>query len=174
MSRIRCACTESVSLIAAMTRAPDPDLSGFDLTDFLPYRLNAAAARVSRAFARRYRDDFGLSIPEWRVLAHLHAARGTPVSVRDIEAHAEIEKSTASRAATRLTRAGLVARAAQDGDRRLVALTLTPAGRALMARLIPVALEFQAELLAELGPAAPGLVAALDALEPGTGAAISP
>jgi len=160
MSRIRCACTETVSLIAPMTRAPD-----FDLTDFLPYRLNAAAARVSRAFARRYRDEFGLSIPEWRVLAHLYAARGTPVSVRDIEAHADIEKSTASRAAARLAQAGLVARAAQDADRRLVALTLTDQGRALMARLIPVALAFQAELLAELGPAAPGLSAALDALE---------
>jgi DNA-binding MarR family transcriptional regulator len=104
-------------------------------------------------------------VAEWRVLAHLHAARGTPVSVRDIEAHADIEKSTASRAAARLAQAGLVARAAQDADRRLVALTLTDRGRALMARLIPVALAFQAELLAELGPAAPGLAAALDALE---------
>jgi DNA-binding MarR family transcriptional regulator len=148
------------ALIRAMTRTPH-----LDLADFLPYRLNAAAARVSRAFARRYRDDFGLSIPEWRVLAHLHAASGTPVSVRDIEAHAEMEKSTVSRAAARLAQAGLVARAAQDADRRLIALTLTDRGCDLMTRLIPVALAFQAELLAELGPAAPGLSAALDALE---------
>lgn len=142
-----------------------PDTSRFDLAQFLPYRLNAAAARVSRTFARRYRDEFGLSIPEWRVLAHLHAAEGRPVSVRDIEARAEMEKSMVSRAAARLAQAGLVDRGAQDADRRLVALTLTDRGHDLMARLIPVALDFQVELLAALGPAAPGLAAALDALE---------
>lgn len=137
----------------------------FDLATFLPYRLNAAAARVSRAFERRYRAEFGLSIAEWRVLAHLHAARGQPVSVRDIEARAEMEKSTVSRAATRLGQAGHVARTAQDADRRLLHLRLTAQGQALMARLIPVALAFQDALLAELGPAAPGLEAALDRLE---------
>lgn len=144
-----------------MTKSPD-----FDLTSFLPYRLNTAADGVSRAFARRYRDDFGLSIAEWRVLAHLHAARGQPVSVRDIQARAGMEKSMVSRAAARLTDAGHLARAAQDTDRRLLHLTLTAQGRALMTRLIPVALAFQAELVARLGPAAPGLVAALDALTP--------
>jgi DNA-binding MarR family transcriptional regulator len=136
----------------------------FDLASFLPYRLNTTADGVSRAFARRYRDEFGLSIAEWRVLAHLHAARGQPVSVRDIEARAGMEKSMVSRAAARLTGAGHVARTAQHADRRLLHLTLTPQGRALMGRLIPVALAFQAELLARLGPTAPGLVAALDAL----------
>lgn len=145
---------------------PKPETPQFDLAGFLPYRLNAAAARISRGFARRYREDFGLSIAEWRVLAHLHAAAGQPVSIRDIEASADLEKSTASRTAARLAEAGLVARTARDSDRRLLTLTLTEAGEKLMARLIPVALEFQSELLAELGPAAPGLAAALDALEP--------
>jgi DNA-binding MarR family transcriptional regulator len=143
-----------------MSAPPD-----FDLAAFLPYRLNTAAERVSRAFARRYRDEFGLSIAEWRVLAHLHAARGAPVSVRDIEARVAMEKSQVSRAAQRLAEAGHIAKAAQDGDRRLVALTLTPQGRALMARLVPVALAFQAELLDRLGPEAAGLAAALDRLD---------
>lgn len=147
-----------------MTRPAD-----FDLSRFLPYRLNAAAARVSRAFERHYRAEFGLTIPEWRVLAHLHAAQGQPVSVRDVEARVEMEKSQVSRAASRLEAAGLIAKGAQDADRRLLALSLTPAGRDLMARIIPVALAFQAELLAALGPAAPGLAAALDALDAGTG-----
>lgn len=149
-----------------MSAPPD-----FDLAAFVPYRLNAAAARVSRAFERRYRDEFGLSIAEWRVLAHLHAARGEPVSVRDIEARVAMEKSQVSRAAQRLAEAGHIAKAAQAGDRRLLALSLTPQGRALMARLIPVALAFQAELMARLGPAAPGLAAALDALDGAEGRA---
>jgi DNA-binding MarR family transcriptional regulator len=144
------------------------DDAQFDLASFLPYRLNTAADGVSRAFARRYRQEFGLSIAEWRVLAHLHAAQDQPVSVRDIEARAGMEKSMVSRAAARLTDAGHIDRTAQDSDRRLLHLTLTPQGRALMARLIPVALDFQAELVARLGPAAQGLVAALNALTPDT------
>jgi DNA-binding MarR family transcriptional regulator len=139
----------------------DP-IARFDLGAFLPYRLNAAAARVSRAFAEHYRAEFGISIAEWRVLAHLHHAG--PVSVRDIEARTEMEKSKVSRAATRLEEAGFVAKAANDADRRLVQLTLTPAGSALVARLLPVAMRFQAELKARLGPHAEGLEAALSVL----------
>ena len=48
-----------------------PALNGdaFRLEDFLPYKLSVAANRVSRLFARRYFEAYGLSIPEWRVLA---------------------------------------------------------------------------------------------------------
>lgn len=137
-------------------------VADFDLARFLPYRLNAAAARVSRAFAEHYRDEFGISIAEWRVLVHLHQAGA--VSVRDIEARTEMEKSKVSRAASRLEAAGHVAKAVNDADRRLVELTLTPKGQALVARLLPVAMRFQAELTARLGPHAEPLDRALTIL----------
>jgi DNA-binding MarR family transcriptional regulator len=139
----------------------DP-VAEFDLGRFLPYRLSAAAARVSRAFAEHYREEFGISIAEWRVLVHLHHAG--PVSVRDIEARTEMEKSKVSRAASRLEAAGHVAKAINDADRRLVELTLTPKGRALVARLLPVAMRFQDEMKARLGPHAGPLDAALSIL----------
>ena len=135
----------------------------FDLDTFLPYRLATAASRMSRAFAERYRAEFGISIPEWRVLAHLHQSGGG-VSVRDIEARVDMEKSKVSRAATRLEQAGLVAKVIDDSDRRLVSLSLTPQGQALIARILPVALRFQAEMQAQLGDLAPALDAALSAL----------
>ena len=127
-------------------------MTGFDLDDFLPYQLAVAAARVSRGFAERYREDFGITIPEWRVLAHLSAA-GRPVSVREIHARVDMDKSKVSRAAARLERAGLVTKAENATDRRLVALTMTPAGAALVARIVPVALDWQAEMTARLGSA---------------------
>ena len=136
----------------------DP-VADFDLAQFLPYRLNIAAARVSRAFAEHYRERFGISIAEWRVLVHLHHAG--PVSVRDIELRTEMEKSKVSRAASRLEKAGLVAKAVNDADRRLVQLSLTPQGQALVARLLPVAMRFQAEMKARLGAHAEPLDAAL-------------
>jgi len=139
---------------------PTPD---FDLTAFLPYRINAAASRISRAFADRYREEFGISIPEWRVLAHLHHAGD--VSVRDIEARVDMEKSKVSRAASRLEQAGYITKAVNEADRRLLALRLMPEGQALVARLIPVAMQFQDEMLVQLGPLAEGLDAALARLD---------
>ncbi|MEX2519075.1 MAG: MarR family transcriptional regulator [Paracoccaceae bacterium] len=116
----------------------------------MPYRLSVLAARVSRDFAARYRERFGFSNAEWRVLAHLSASGA--VSVRDIHLRADLEKSKASRAAARLQSAGLVEKRADAEDRRLVALTLTAAGRAAMAELIPLAHAYEAELMAELPP----------------------
>lgn len=121
----------------------------FDLSAFLPYQLATAAARVSRGFAERYRAEFGLSIPEWRVLAHL--AQSGAVSVREIQARVDMDKSKVSRAAARLESAGLIVKRANATDRRLLDMTLTDAGRALMARIVPVADAFQAEVLAALG-----------------------
>lgn len=149
--------------------APDPargaegGLPPFDLATFLPYRLSVAAARVSRGFAERYRRDFGLTIPEWRLLAHLSQSPG-PAPMRDIQARVDMDKSKVSRAAARLQAAGLVAKAGNPADRRSLTLALTPKGRALVARIVPVAHAYQAELLARLGPAGAALGEALDRL----------
>lgn len=126
------------------------DAEEFDLDGFLPYRLNVAATRTSRAFAALY-AEFGLTIPEWRVLAHLHRQDG--VSVREIHARVQMDKSKVSRAADRLLAAGYIAKGAA-ADRRLVDLRLTPAGRALLGRILPRARAFQAALEARLGPLA--------------------
>lgn len=134
----------------------------FDLDGFLPYRLSVAAARVSRQFAALYEAEAGLTIPEWRVLAHL--ARSGSVSVRDIHERVALDKSVVSRAASRLEAAGWLRKSEHETDRRLIVLELTPEGEALMARLGAIAARFQAELCAELGPGAEAFAAALTRL----------
>lgn len=124
---------------------------GFALEAFLPYQLARLAAALSRDLAAEYGARFGLTIPEWRVLAHLSQADA--VSVRDVHARVDLDKAAVSRAARRLADAGLVSRAEAARDRRLVALSLTEAGRALMAELAPLALEREAAALAPLSPA---------------------
>lgn len=121
----------------------------FELSAFLPYTMSVAAGRVSRKFATRYEKAFGFSIAEWRVLAHL--SQSDEVSIRDIHARIDMDKSKASRAASRLEDAGLVTKVLNPTDRRLVCLSLTPQGRETMDRLIPIANTFQAELFKELG-----------------------
>lgn len=134
-------------------------VNAFDLEHFLPYRLCVAANHVGREFANRYRRDFGISIAEWRVLAHL--SQTGPVSVREIHAAVDMDKSKISRAAARLEAAGHITKQENPRDRRLVELSLTPAGRELLARLIPVAQAYQQELLARLGGAADPVEGAL-------------
>ncbi|MEM9048073.1 MAG: MarR family winged helix-turn-helix transcriptional regulator [Pseudomonadota bacterium] len=122
----------------------------FDLEGFLPYQLAVLAARVSRDFARLYSQEFGITIPEWRVIAHI-AQAGT-VSVREIHARVDMDKSRISRAAGRLEAAGLVVKATSKGDRRLVALSLTKAGWALYTRIVPMAQRYETEVLSRLDP----------------------
>lgn len=136
----------------------------FQLSAFLPYQLAVAAGRVSKAFSERYRAEFGLSIPEWRVLAHL--AGGDAVSVREIHARVDMDKSKVSRAAARLEQAGLIEKRDHAGDKRLLDMRLTAKGQELMARIVPIADAYQEELLARLGEdAAPFRAALLRILE---------
>ena len=104
---------------------------------------------------RRLAAEAGLTIPEWRVLAHL--SQSGPVSVRDINARVNLDKSVVSRAASRLEQAGLLRKSSDDSDQRLVALDLTDQGRALMERLGRIAETFQADLMRELGEDGPQL-----------------
>lgn len=127
-----------------MADAPDD----FHLDEFLPYRLSVVASRISRDFAQIYEREFGLTIPEWRVIAHLGEADS--VSVREIHQRVDMDKSRVSRAAARLEAAGLITKTANPGDRRLVSLRLTPQGRELLALIRPRALAYQAELIARL------------------------
>lgn len=121
----------------------------FTLEEFLPYQLAVASTRVSRRFEQVYKDRFGLTVPDWRVLAHLSGS-GT-VSVREIHQRVDMDKSKVSRAASRLEDMGLISKKTHPEDRRLLELTLTDRGRTIVAELAPLADAYQQELLAELG-----------------------
>jgi DNA-binding MarR family transcriptional regulator len=122
-----------------------------ELERFLPYRLNALAARVSNALAEIYQQRFDLSIPGWRVIATLgqYGVR----TARDIAAHGVMHKSTVSRAVVALEERGFVARKPNPDDMREELLTLTAAGRGIYEELAPLALAFEARFAAALSPA---------------------
>lgn len=130
----RSCCVDAIALRSRL-------VTQFDLDTFLPYQLAVIAGRASRGFADIYRERFGLTIPEWRVLAHL--SRAETVSVRDIHARAELEKSKVTRATQRLESAGLITRGQNQADGRLVDLNLTDEGRALIQEISPLAEDFE-------------------------------
>lgn len=125
-------------------------MSALRLDDYLPYRLSVASNAVSRLIARAYEDRFGLSIPQWRLIAVL--AEDGPAVQAALVARTRMDKVTVSRAAQALVRRGLIERGEVD-DARSHTLTLTAGGRDLHGEVAPLALQFEAELLAGLGGA---------------------
>jgi DNA-binding MarR family transcriptional regulator len=119
-----------------------------DLDRFLPYLVNVLASRMSRDLAGVYEARFGISIPEWRVLAHV--AQNRNVSVREIHERVDMDKSKVSRAAARLESVGLIEKKVNAADRRLVELRLTRKGQRLFADIVPLALDYEARMLAVL------------------------
>ncbi len=132
---------------ATAESASGPD-SIFALEHFLPYRLSVLTNTMSRAFARRYGERFGLSIPEWRVMAVL--GRFAPLSANEVAERTAMDKVRVSRAVAKLMKTGLVDRATDSGDRRRSALKLSRAGRRMHEAIIPMARQIEAALLARL------------------------
>ena len=111
------------------------------LETFLPYRLSYTSSLVSELIAGAYKSLFGLTIPEWRVIAHI--AEETGVTQQQIGQRSRMDKVTVSRAAISLIDRDLVARAQNPSDRRSHLLVLTVAGRVLYDQVAPKALELE-------------------------------
>ena len=60
------------------------------LEEFLPYRLSILAGRVSVSFAGIYKQRFGISIPEWRVLANL--GQFAPLTAAELVQYSSMDK----------------------------------------------------------------------------------
>lgn len=137
-------------------------MTDFKLDDFLPYQLAELARRVSAGFEQHYRSRYGISVAEWRVVAHL--SQQAAVSVREIHERVGMDKPKVSRAASRLEENGYITKVVNPADRRLVELSLTPKGEEMIAVLAPIAAEYQNELDAALGDAAADFRAQVDRL----------
>jgi DNA-binding MarR family transcriptional regulator len=125
-----------------------PAAATLDLDLFLPYLVNVLANRLSHELAGVYEARFGISIPEWRVIAHL--SQHEDVSVREIHQRVDMDKAKVSRAAARLEAVGFIEKTDNKGDRRLVALRLTKRGRRLFAEIEPLALAYERESVSTL------------------------
>jgi len=103
---------------------------------------------VSSAIAGAYFAHFGLSIPEWRVMAVLAANPG--LSAAEVTARTAMDKVAVSRAVATLLSAGRLRRTTVPADRRRTHLQLTSAGTRVYAQVVPMALTYERGLLASL------------------------
>src|SRR5271156_2815220 len=124
--------------------------SKLDLGDYLPYLVNRVGTIIADQFGEEALAPHRLSIAMWRVMAVL-AANGSQRQI-DLADLTSIETSTLSRLVTRLTRMGLVTRTPSANSNREVSVKLSAKGNALVARLIPLARQYEADALAGLAP----------------------
>jgi DNA-binding MarR family transcriptional regulator len=114
------------------------------LRDFVPYRIAVLARGISVSLGKKYRD-LGITIPEWRLIAHL-AEVGT-CSSGEICARTAMDKAKVNRAVMRLVAAGLVLAGTSSQDRRVNALKLTARGQKIYEQIVPMALDHERSLL---------------------------
>lgn len=119
-----------------------------DLPAFLPYRLAVAANRISTDLARLYADRFGLSIPEWRVMAILGRFPG--LSANAVAAQSAMDKVQVSRAVAGMIAKNLLIRETATDDRRRSALSLSDAGSDIYRQIVPEAQAYERHLLSKL------------------------
>ena len=108
-----------------------------ELGNYLPYLLNRVGFALVDSFTREALKADGLSIDMWRVLAAL-SNNGGQRQV-DLSEMTSIDVSTMSRLVSRLVRIGLVTRSRSKTSNREVVVALSPKGRTLVQRLIPIA-----------------------------------
>lgn len=114
------------------------------LGDFLPYVLSVTSNAVSSRIAQVYRREFGLRIPEWRVMAVLGDAGAR--TQRELTVATVMDKVAVNRACKELEDRGLAARTANARDGRSHHLELTAEGRAMHGRIMPLALDMERQL----------------------------
>lgn len=121
-----------------------------ELERFLPYRLSVLSNTISAAIAGAYADRFGLSIPEWRVMAVLALQPG--LSAAQVVERTAMDKVAVSRAVASLVRSRRVERTLEEYDRRRSRLQLTARGHAVYRDVVPIALAYEDALLRGLPP----------------------
>ena len=118
------------------------------LDEFVPYRLSVLTNTVSSAIAGAYAERFGLSIPEWRVMAVLALEPG--LSAASVAERTAMDKVAVSRAVSNLLRTRRVVRGFANADRRRSVLRLSTEGEGVYGRVVPFARRYEQRLLADL------------------------
>jgi DNA-binding MarR family transcriptional regulator len=113
---------------------PRPAPANFQLDQHVFFWLTQVIGSRDRRLTQVLRE-FGLRVPEWRVLASLCARRRCSMS--ELADLATIDRTTLTRTVDRMEHAGWVTRLADTSDLRVTRLAPTAGGEHLFARIWP-------------------------------------
>lgn len=117
--------------------------------DYLAALLAQASHTISAQFHRTVRQ-YGLLVPEWRILASLSGGDAIPIG--RLAELTLAQQPTVTRQLDRMQERGLIERVAHASDRRVTLAVITPAGQRLADLLIKRARDHERMVLAPLGP----------------------
>lgn len=135
--------------LAARPRRGADDPLAFKLDRHIFYLFGQIYGRRDQQLARSLRP-FGLSVPQWRVMAALVDLGACTINrLSDLTV---VDRTTLSRTLDRMERNGLVARKRLEADKRSYEIRLTGAGRAMLRRIWPVMAYHNTRAIAGLTP----------------------
>jgi DNA-binding MarR family transcriptional regulator len=116
--------------------------------------LTAAHARIAGRLSAALARACDLTINDFEILLRVDRAPKDGVRLGELLSAVPLTQPALSRAVARLGERGCLSRAGAPGDRRGVLITITPAGRDLLAEAVPVhAATIRETLLDRLSPA---------------------
>ena len=121
----------------------------FDLAKFLPFELHQASETQSQAFAKVYREKYGITRTEWRVFAHI--GQTDRMTATQIGLASRLHKTKVSRAVSSLQKRGWIKRDTQKSDRRVQYLSMSKVGATVYAELANEASLFNKKVAEHIG-----------------------
>ncbi len=118
------------------------------LETFVPYQLSVTSNAISALIESQYNSEFGLKIPEWRLMAILgeveHATQSILVELT------QMDKVTINRATKSLSDRELIVRSPNHSDGRSHLLALSETGKILYLKIVPMALRIEQKIINHL------------------------
>lgn len=142
--------TVHANVVRPRAAAPDPHAS---LKLWL--RLLTCSSLIERHVRGRLREEFGITLPRFDVLAQLEAAAQDDVgglTMSELSRRLMVTNGNLTGLVERLVREGLVRRAALATDRRAQLVRLTPAGRRALHAMTPRHEQWIEDMLSALPP----------------------
>ncbi|MDB5963673.1 MAG: transcriptional regulator, MarR-family [Polaromonas sp.] len=143
--------------VSAATPSSDPwsalPASGDGLTvdNFLTTFMSQVVNALKRTITLPYAEQFGLTVPEWRLLSLLGHAKRLPFA--ELVLQSTSDKALVSRTVRLLEKRGLVHIEAEGNTpRKRLICSITVEGDALHDRVIPLARRSQAEVIRIMTP----------------------
>jgi DNA-binding MarR family transcriptional regulator len=134
------------------------------VTDLLTTRFLRLSNTLALYSGRRYREQFGVTLPEWRVMSIIASRDVT--TARDVSRALATDKAWVGLSIKKLSRRGFLRRAADKQDTRRILLSLTRQGKEMHDAIMTLARRRQRRLLASLPDgAADILIRSLDRLQ---------
>ncbi len=119
-----------------------------ELNKFLPYQLSVLSNKISAGIAKYYRQQYNISVSQWRVLALL-SDKGNQTA-KELTIKSQMDKVRVSRTMKSLEERNFISQQACQKDKRARRYKLTKEGDALINEVKPKAIAFEKRLLETL------------------------